>query len=547
MTRLSRSFALAHLVLSASLLLAACGGGSSEPADPGPGPGPGPGQPPPGPPPVELTIEASTPAQGATGVDRGVQPQLTLSAAVDPATVTLANLVGPVNASVAAQGTQVTVTPGLRLLPATAYTVQVGQGPALTFTTRDGAWSATSTQLNAGTVDVELPDVAMDARGNAIAVWHQQDGVMRNIWASRYERGTGWSAPFTIEQDAALADNPKVAMDAQGNAIAVWIQSHVGAPSLWGSRFTPAGGWEAPQLLELMDGSAAVTPRIAMNASGHAVVAWYQQEAVANIYVNRYVPGSGWQGAQSVETDPLPAYEPYVVVTPSGRAVVAWRQRNALNVFDLVATSAAAGGAWSVPELVDTAVGTLGSIDLAAGADGTVVAAWTQAYAQFQCWTSLFRPGEGWSASERIDSGSLACHDVRAAADALGGTHFTWAQDFGGTSAIWTRYARAGNWGAAQRLTSGTEALYPVIAADAAGNALLVWMQDHGNGNYPAYASRRVAGGTWSAPLRLQPGTDTSLTAVPVVAMDASGSAVAFWAQWDPIGARVDGMASHFD
>lgn len=525
--------------LAAAVLLAACGGGgdgTGTPSNPAPAPAPG-----------AVTIESSNPAQGATGVDRAVQPQLTLSAAVDPATVAMTNPAGPVNAAASAQGTQVTVTPALRLLPATQYTVQVGTGPSLTFTTRDGAWAATPTRLNSGLVDVQEPDVAVDARGNAFTVWTQQDGAMRNIWASRYEPGSGWSAPYTIEQNAALADSPKVAMDAAGNAIAVWIQYQVGAPSLWASRFTPAGGWETPELLELMDGSAAVLPRIAMNAAGHAVVAWYQQEAVANIYVNRYVPGSGWQGVQSIETNPLPGYQPYVAVTPDATAVVAWRQRNAANLSDLAASSAALGGAWSTPVLLEAAAGTVETVDLAAAADGSVVAAWAQADGQFQCWSSVFRPGAGWAAGVRLDAGALPCLFPRVATDGVGGVHFTWHQDSGGTVGIWTRSALRGSWSAAVSLTSGTEALYPVIAADAVGNTLLVWMQDHGNGNYPAYASRRVAGGTWSTPRRLDPGTDTSVSAPPVIAMDASGSGIAVWPQWDPVTLSAEGKASRFD
>lgn len=525
--------------LAAAFLLAACGGGGDgggTPSDPGSTPAPG-----------AITIESSNPAQGATGVERTVQPQLMLSAAVDPATVVMRNPVGPVNAAATAQGTQVSVAPALRLLPATQYTVQVGTGPSLTFTTRDGAWSSTATRLNTSVADVEQPDIAMDARGNAIAVWHQQDGVMRNIWAARYERATGWSAPFTIEQNAALADGARVAMDAEGNAIAVWIQTHTGAPTLWASRFTPAGGWEAPEPLEAMDGSAAVLPRIAMNAAGHAVVAWYQTEAVANIYVNRYVPGAGWQGVQSIESYPQPGYQPYVAVTPDGSAVVAWRLRNAMGLFDLAASSAAPGGAWSTPVLLEAAAGTVETVDLAASPDGSVVAAWVQADGQFQCWSSRFRPDTGWTPGERLDSGALPCTQARVATDALGGTHFTWVQNVAGTAGIWTRSVRGGTWSAAESLTSGTEALFPVISADAVGNALLVWMQDHGNGNYPAYASRRVAGGTWSTPQRLDPGTDTSVSFPPALAMDGSGSGMAFWAQWDPVTLQVTGMASHFD
>lgn len=516
-----------------TVLLAACGGGSGPSSDPGAG---------------ALTIQSSSPAQGATGVERTVQPQLTLSAAVDPTTVVLAHPAGPVQAAVAAQGTQVTVTPELRLLPATTYTVQVGQGPTLTFTTRDGAWSATSARLSAGTADADGPHVAMDARGNAIAVWYQQDGVMRNIWASRYERATGWSAPFTIEQNAALADSPQVAMDADGNAIAVWIQMHVGAPSLWASRFTPAGGWEAPELLELMDGSAAITPRIAMNAAGDAVVAWYQQEATTNVYVNRFVPGSGWQGVQSIEAHPLQAQLPGVAVTPSGHAVVAWQQRDVGGTWDLFASSAPAGGAWSTPVAVEQAGGDVAGFDLAAAPDGSVVAAWRQVGGQYQCWAAFFRADGGWAQPHRLDSEPTACHGVRVAADSLGGAQFVWSQDVGATTAIWSnRYAPATGWGTAATLTTGGEALEPAISVDAVGNALATWMQDRGDGNYPVYASRRLAGGAWGTPVRLEPGSDASADARPVIAMDASGSAIAFWTQFDPVSASVNAVANHFD
>lgn len=541
MTRLFRSFALAHLVLSASLLLASCGGSDGPQAEPAPS------EPPPGPAP-ELTIQSSTPARDATGVDRGVQPQLTLSAAADPATVTLSNAAGAVTAAVTALGTQVTVAPALRLLPATSYTVRVGEGPTLSFTTRDGAWSAAPPRVNAGNLDAEEPHVAMDAAGNAIAVWYQLDGATRNIWASRYERATGWSVPATIDQSAELADSPEVAMDAAGNAIAVWIQRHVGAPSLWASRFTPAGGWETPELLELLDGSAAILPHIAMNATGYAVVTWFQSEATGNIYVNRYVPGAGWQGRESVETHPMAAVVPRVAVAPSGQAVVMWRQQDAVGTWDLYATSAAAGGAWSAPVAVEQASGDIAVFDLAAGADGAV-AAWTQwDSGRNQCWAAFLQADGNWAPRQRLDSEPGFCYDVQVATDALGGAQFVWSQDTPTGRSIWTNAStRAGGWGTAARLTTGGEARDPAIGVDAVGNALAVWRQDRGDGVYPAFASRRLAGAAWSTPIRLEPGTDGYVTGLPVIAMDASGSAVAFWPQYDAARSVVDAVASHFD
>ena len=68
------------------------------------------------------------------------------------------------------------------------------------------------------------PHIAVDASGNAIAVWLQDDGTREDIWANRYVAGTGWGAAELIEVDAGLVLDPQIAVDASGNAIAVWPQ-----------------------------------------------------------------------------------------------------------------------------------------------------------------------------------------------------------------------------------------------------------------------------------------------------------------------------------
>ncbi|TPW09101.1 MAG: hypothetical protein FD130_2655, partial [Halothiobacillaceae bacterium] len=54
------------------------------------------------------------------------------------------------------------------------YTAGAGWGVAGLIET-DNAGSASS------------PQVAIDANGNALAVWHQSDGTRYNIWANRYQ------------------------------------------------------------------------------------------------------------------------------------------------------------------------------------------------------------------------------------------------------------------------------------------------------------------------------------------------------------------------
>jgi len=35
--------------------------------------------------------------------------------------------------------------------------------------------------------DAFVPQIAVDGSGNALAVWHQFDGTVFNIWANRFE------------------------------------------------------------------------------------------------------------------------------------------------------------------------------------------------------------------------------------------------------------------------------------------------------------------------------------------------------------------------
>jgi hypothetical protein len=93
---------------------------------------------------------------------------------------------------------------------------------------------------NAGLANI--PQVAVDASGNAVVVWNQDDGIRRNIWANRYVVGSGWGTAELIETDnAGRAWVPQVAVDASGNAVAVWQQDDGTRDNIWANRFFVEG------------------------------------------------------------------------------------------------------------------------------------------------------------------------------------------------------------------------------------------------------------------------------------------------------------------
>jgi len=172
------------------------------------------------------------------------------------------------------------------------------------------------------------PQIAIDASGNALAVWSQSDGTRNNIWANRYTAGSGWGTAALIESDAGNASNPQIAFDASGNALAVWHQSGGTRNNIWANRYTAGSGWGTAMLIESDDAGNASNPQIAFDASGNALAVWYQFDGTRNnIWANRYTAGSGWGAAtliESVNTEDKKF--PQISIDASGNALAVWSQ-----------------------------------------------------------------------------------------------------------------------------------------------------------------------------------------------------------------------------
>ncbi len=203
------------------------------------------------------------------------------------------------------------------------------------FTSRDGAWLPAEKTLDQFSGGITTnPRVAANADGNAIAVWEQSDGSRKDIWASHYEPGLGWSRPGLVEADTTVsASNPQPAMDDNGNATVVWElgDEESSASSIWANRYVAGDGWGIPEALEA-DAGAARKPRIAANAAGQVIAVWAQDNdlGVSGIRANRYVPDSGWSGPESLESDAVSnAYEAQVDINDAGVAFVVWEQEDA--------------------------------------------------------------------------------------------------------------------------------------------------------------------------------------------------------------------------
>lgn len=198
-----------------------------------------------------------------------------------------------------------------------------------------GSGWAEAEKIEQGTTASALaPRLALDAQGNAIFVWQQTAGLQYHVWSNRWS-ATANTLTNPIRIDAAsTAYAPAVASDPSGNGTAVWLQSTQsgGTPlQVAVSRYTPGLGWSAPETLA--DGGVTSNPRVAMDSEGNAIVAYTRlapPETLADAWAHTY-SGGEWSGPvllgldrPNAEEDP--AFQPSLAMDPNGNAMVVWRE-----------------------------------------------------------------------------------------------------------------------------------------------------------------------------------------------------------------------------
>jgi hypothetical protein len=379
------------------------------------------------------------------------------------------------------------------------------------------------------------PQVAMDRDGNAIAVWFQFDGARNNIWSNRYVVGVGWGDAQLIETDDANAEHPQVAMNGEGDAVAVWRQFDGYHNNIWSNRYVVGDGWGDALIIGLdpiMPAGDADWPQVAMDGDGNAVAVWQVWMGTQqSIWSNQYVVGAGWYYASPIGYAGGDYRSPQVAMDGGGNAVAVWHQWDGKNILS---NRYVVGDGWGDAELIETNDGDAYDPQVAVDGSGNAVAVWGQwDGGQGNIYSNRYVVGIGWGDAELIETGDQGAHDPQVAMDADGNAIAVWVQtDSTGTDAnIWSnQYVADVGWGEAQPIeTEDGFELGPQVAVDGDGNAIAVWEQ--WDATPSIWSNRYVAGAGWgdAQPIEAEDGNAN----YPQVAMDGDGNAIAVWGKSD--------------
>jgi hypothetical protein len=391
------------------------------------------------------------------------------------------------------------------------------------------------------TTGLSEPRIGVDEDGSATAVWIHDNSVV----SKTRPPGGSWSGdPVRLDpgEDPPQDRFPLVASAPNGEVVAVW-QTMEGEDSVlhWASK-SPGGNWSAAKRLTGAVGPFVVPLRLKAGPEGSFALLF---DDLGDLRTLLRTPDGNW------ETTPVPlnaqqrASEPAdVAVDPDGRLIAAWNEGGSA----VQAAVRKAGGAFEPIEVGYSYAGVEGA-RLVNGAAGAVTIVWIVQVPNAcpeQADDSVVRAATvaGNKATRELNvplCAPVEFNSLDAAASPGGSILALWRWDssFEAKSGIGAiERGPGGQWDDEAATLPGTAAddhdPRAVVTAD--GIALAVWMRDVFNaaGDTP-YAARRFPGLTWGGPEQLAEPSNVALHVLETGGVDADskGNAVAAWMDHD--------------
>jgi len=168
--------------------------------------------------------------------------------------------------------------------------------------------------------------VAVDQAGDAIAVWRRYNGTKWIAQAAVRPAGGSFAMPVDLSLSDLDASLPQVAVDAAGDAVVVWdhFDTFNGNNSTVQATVRPAGGaFGAPVDLSKA-GIKAYGSHVAMDPAGDAVAVWERSDGDFVVQAAARPAGGSFGAVQDVSVSTgVPSAR--VAMDPAGDAIAVWQ------------------------------------------------------------------------------------------------------------------------------------------------------------------------------------------------------------------------------
>lgn len=347
-----------------------------------------------------------------------------------------------------------------------------------------GQWSGSVAVSGSGDSHVGAPQLAVNPRGDAVAVWSAADapGADQTVRVATRLVGGTWTAPFELGDDAVYQHDYEVAIDAQGNATASWVEFSGSAFVVRAASRPRVGKWSAAvNVTNSSDGNAR-SLRLAVDPRGNVTAVWLGDApdpdgpGVVKVVRSKWRTAAGaWSSPADDLSDSGGAQAPQVAVDPQGNATAIW-ERSDSGSTTVQSARRAAGGGWGPAD--DVAEGS--SPQVAVDPMGNATAVWLSSALSGPVVRTGRRPAAGaWSGPVDLAVSSAAGNVTSpwVAIDPQGNTTAIWGRFSGvqATAQASRREVGASDWGGAVDLAVGPISQVPAAGVDPQGHVTVAW------------------------------------------------------------------------
>lgn len=394
--------------------------------------------------------------------------------------------------------------------------------PSATPTPTPPARSREDVRVNSVGIDAQShPALAIDSGDNlAVVWWDKRSGADGLYSAGQAADAIQWSDNLLLTGTLPISPTdriglPGLAAGPEKSFVAAWRYEKVGEES---SDIVTSGlkwaesAWGDPVAVRAGRPITQSNPAIVTSPTGTTVIVWEgmatpgRADAPSQLYWSQ-ATGSGnpWSAPLPVSPSANAQSAPRLAVG-GGRVYAIWVEQVGEKPWILLAQLPLTSTAWSPPALVIAAVdgGALAAPDIAADADGNLLAAWQEdrgTATELDIYTAWRPAGGGWSVPERMDKDTspaeqspprLATNGREAALvwqDARTGDGDIYA-----TWAVWP----GGGWLPDKRVNQDkedAEQSAPDVVLDSYGNTTIVWSDERAASSNSDIYSRFIPAG----------------------------------------------------
>ncbi len=324
------------------------------------------------------------------------------------------------------------------------------------------------------------PQIAITPSGYAVAIWEEFDGTNSIVRAAtRASFSSPWSAPVTLSlPTTSPAQIPQIAVDPAGNAVAIWVSFNGTINQIQGATLAFGGSWSTPVTIS-SPGVDAFFPNVSVDAAGNAVAVWTWQAFPNFITQSASLPFNGsWTAPVNLSNPAESATQADLEISPLGYAVAVWQSNNGSDVV-IEAATLQFGGAWSAFQVLSTAGSNAFEADVVVDRVGNAYAVWTQNIGSDFIIQSANLPfgSSIWSTPVGISPIGAFSVDPDIGVDSAGNAIAVWDRSNGTDTVIQAAMLPfGGSWSSPIDLsTAGQTSVLAQIAIDPTGYAVVDW------------------------------------------------------------------------